>query len=189
MLSEELRERRRQSKRTWSEAHPLTEDKHKEQNDREKLRRVEHGDDVRKYHREYDRLWYRTPKGRQSHDRQAARLKWVALTHYSSTPPRCACCGETMFEFLTLDHIDGNGAEHKKEIMKQTGWKGVPLYTWLASHGYSKGFQVLCFNCNAAKGQRSCCPHKDPQRHEALVQMAMSIPRPTGRPRNPVAQY
>jgi hypothetical protein len=39
----------------------------------------------------------------------------------------CVCCGEEMFQFLALDHINGGGHAHRKE----TGGGG--FYSWLAA--------------------------------------------------------
>jgi len=66
---------------------------------------------------------------------------------------KCACCGETRKEYLTIDHIDGNGRKHKREMGFQD------IYHWLRQNNYPEGFQVLCFNCNSGKGNYSVCPH------------------------------
>jgi len=68
---------------------------------------------------------------------------------------KCKCCGETRREFLTIDHIDGNGRKHRREI----GVRGSDFYGWLKQNNYPKGFQVLCFNCNCGKGTYSVSPH------------------------------
>jgi hypothetical protein len=57
--------------------------------------------------------------------------------------PRCPC-GETRETALTIDHIDQNGAQHRKEI----GHGGTKFYRWLRRNGYPSGFRVLCWNCN-----------------------------------------
>jgi len=76
------------------------------------------------------------------------------LKHYGGNPPKCACCGETEIKFLTIDHINGFGNRHRKQIKKN-------LYLWLKENGYPKeGFQVLCFNCNMGKNRNDgICPH------------------------------
>lgn len=68
---------------------------------------------------------------------------------------RCVCCGETMREFLQIDHIDGNGASMRKE--QGIGWA---FYRWLKRHGYPSGYQILCANCNIAKHRFGVCPHQ-----------------------------
>lgn len=35
------------------------------------------------------------------------------------------------------------------------------LYAWLHANKYPDGFQVLCHNCNMAKGFYSRCPHNN----------------------------
>jgi len=69
---------------------------------------------------------------------------------------KCVCCGVTRKEFLTIDHIDGNGYKQKKEI-GVTDSNG--FYRWLRRNNYPEGFQVLCFNCNCGKRNFSVCPH------------------------------
>ena len=66
----------------------------------------------------------------------------------------CVCCGETEFKFLAIDHIKGGGRKHLKEI----GGASSLIY-WLKKNGYPKGFQILCYNCNMAKGLYGKCPH------------------------------
>ncbi len=71
-------------------------------------------------------------------------LKREVIKEYGG---KCCCCGITMFEFLTIDHISNNGNTHRKEIGKGR------IYPWLKRNGYPKdNFQLLCMNCNSAKG-------------------------------------
>jgi len=88
------------------------------------------------------------------------KLKLDVLSHYSGGLFKCACCNDTHLEFLTIDHVDGGGRKHYKEI------GGTGLYRWLRKNGYPKGFQVLCFNCNFAKHVYVTCPH---QREEKIA--------------------
>lgn len=67
---------------------------------------------------------------------------------------QCACCGEDEVAFLVINHIENNGAEHRREI--GTG----NLYGWLKSNKFPTGFQTLCWNCNAAKAIYGVCPHQ-----------------------------
>ena len=65
---------------------------------------------------------------------------------------KCACCGESEIKFLSIDHINGGGTKHRKEV------GNIP--EWLIKNNFPKGFQVLCHNCNQAKGFYGVCPHK-----------------------------
>jgi hypothetical protein len=68
----------------------------------------------------------------------------------------CECCGETAPEFLTVDHIAGDGAKHRREV----GRGGTTFYRWLELNGFPKGnFRLLCWNCNAALHYSGYCPH------------------------------
>jgi hypothetical protein len=106
-----------------------------------------------------------TRSGRQSRcsacarETAAARLRTLrveALTHYSGGALCCACCGESTLEFLALDHVEGNGQSHRR----QAGVRGGNgFFRWLKRSGYPPGLQVLCHNCNCAKGVARVCPH------------------------------
>lgn len=70
------------------------------------------------------------------------KLKREVINHYGG---KCVHCGETDIFILTIDHIDGGGIKHFKEIHRN-------FYRWLKDNNYpKKGFQVLCRNCNWRK--------------------------------------
>lgn len=73
--------------------------------------------------------------------RKEIRMK--VLMHYSKGTLKCALCDYNNINTLTIDHIKGDGSEHRKELGGQ--WK---LYRWLISNDYPEGFRVLCRNCN-----------------------------------------
>ena len=66
---------------------------------------------------------------------------------------RCACCGEERLFFLTIDHKNGNGASHRRLV-----GRGTRFYQWLVKNRFPKGFQVMCYCCNSAKGTKKKCP-------------------------------
>lgn len=93
------------------------------------------------------------PEGqRQRHIQRRA----ATLSHYSvdKNHPACVCCGEDIDAFLCIDHIDGGGCQHKRD----EGFSNLTGY--LFRMGFPPGFQVLCHNCNAAKGRNGQCPHR-----------------------------
>jgi hypothetical protein len=55
--------------------------------------------------------------------------------------------------FLTIDHIDGGGSQHRREV-------GGRIARWLIAQGLPDGFQTLCHNCNYAKYRLGVCPHQ-----------------------------
>ena len=89
--------------------------------------------------------------------RTRRRLRLEVLRAYGGDTPTCDCCNEGRLEFLAIDHVEGGGRTHLKDI----GQSG--LYTWLKRHGFPKGFRVLCHNCNQAIGLYGYCPHKEPR--------------------------
>ena len=63
----------------------------------------------------------------------------------------CACCGATAR--LSVDHVNGDGREHRAEI----GMGSSHLYRWLIANGFPDGFQVLCKLCNKSKADGDRC--------------------------------
>lgn len=81
-------------------------------------------------------------------------LRVLVLEHYGG---KCVCCGETTREFLALDHKDGDGNKHRRSIGATKG--GINILNWVVRNDYPKMIQLLCHNCNAAKGFYGQCPH------------------------------
>lgn len=105
------------------------------------------------------------------------RLRQEVLSHYGGDPPRCECCGEGRFEFLSIDHIGGGGNAHRK-----AEGSGQMVYRDLKRRGYPPGFRVLCHNCNQAFGYNGYCPHQL-ERGEPIPEKAryISVPPPPRR--------
>lgn len=93
------------------------------------------------------------------------KLRLQVISHYSQGKNECACCGEKHIKFLSLNHINGKGNQHRKEIFGHN-IGGYLFYEWLIRNKYPEGYNVLCFNCNCAKGFYGSCPH-DAEREEA----------------------
>ena len=87
-----------------------------------------------------------------------AKNRMACLVFYSSVIPFCKCCGEKEIKFLSIDHINGGGNKHRKEIGIKDG-KGGNIYHWIIANNFPEGFQILCHNCNMAKGFYGICPH------------------------------
>jgi hypothetical protein len=87
------------------------------------------------------------------------------LRHYGNGTASCACCNESCVEMLQLDHIDANGADHRK-FLKQEGVGGYAtgwfIYKWLIDNNFPEGYQVLCASCNIGKHRSkvNICPHE-----------------------------
>ena len=83
------------------------------------------------------------------------RKQWLltvrqeVLSHYGGA---CQCCGEKETDFLCIDHLNGDGHQHRERVGN--------IYPWLRSQGFPNKYQILCQNCNAAKERTGACPHK-----------------------------
>ena len=60
---------------------------------------------------------------------------------------RVCSCGFHDMRALTIDHINGGGNKHRKEIKRG----GCHFYVWLKQQGFPQGFQVMCMNCQFIK--------------------------------------
>lgn len=100
------------------------------------------------------KLYYQTNRDiiLSRHSLRNARRKVQIIKHYGGV---CECCGEHKIEFLCIDHVNGGGNEHRKEI-----GSGTPMYKWLIKNDYPDGFRVLCYNCNMSLGAYGYCPHQ-----------------------------
>lgn len=70
---------------------------------------------------------------------------------------KCCCCGETTYEFLTVDHIiKGDKAKHRLKFGAESS---ITFYRWIIREGYPSSLRILCFNCNCSIGVFGYCPH------------------------------
>jgi hypothetical protein len=75
--------------------------------------------------------------------------KLRVLEHYSNGAMACAVCGKKNINFLTVDHINGGGCRHRREV-------NADMLYWLerkyrTTGIWPKGYQVLCANHNFIK--------------------------------------
>ena len=97
--------------------------------------------------KEYMKKYVRTPEAKLRHSEQCRKhnkkLKIEVLTHYGNGKLACVVCGEARINCLSIDHIKGDGAKHRREIGKSGGRS---LWYWLKRNGYPEGYQTLCMN-------------------------------------------
>lgn len=150
-LTEEQKIKQREYHRKWKQKHPgysrAYYHLHREE-------RLQYGKQWRTKNRErfrkiQERWKQNHPNARQE---QLKKLKIDVISHYGK---RCLCCGETIIEFLTIDHINRDGKKHRKE-------HGSHMYQWLRNNHYPQnlGLRVLCMNCNFATRHGESCPHQ-----------------------------
>ena len=90
--------------------------------------------------------------------------------HSNSDVSCCRCCGENSnMEFLAIDHILGKKVMDSIPELIELGYsskmKKTVLLNWIKNNNYlsnlqTEYFQILCHNCNVAKGVYDVCPHE-----------------------------
>lgn len=82
------------------------------------------------------------------------QIQLEVLSHYCGGVPYCQCkgCRTTFIGFLHLDHVNGDGREHRRANgLPETG--GAVMWRWVRDNNYPDYFQVLCANCNGMGGK------------------------------------
>ena len=97
--------------------------------------------------------------------RKRRELKKEVIEKYGG---KCACCGESRLGFLTISHVNNDGAAHKRAlgITKENGFgaTGWGFYKVLKDMGFpmTPPLEVECYNCNCGKkSNNGICPHKE----------------------------
>lgn len=111
---------------------------------------------VQKKHERAKTYYASTKESRKEVARAMSRryrdeLKLKVLTHYSNGELKCNSCGIPVYAVLTLDHIDNNGADHKRSLSKGGKASSSRIYKDILDNNYPPHYQVLCFNCNYLK--------------------------------------
>lgn len=104
---------------------------------------------------EYDKDWIvKNPdKHKANKQRHLRKLKLDVIQIYGG---KCKCCGEEEPLFLTIDHVNNDGKDHRKEIV------GQAFYRYLRNLGKrDPRYRLLCFNCNIARSLFGVCPHQN----------------------------
>jgi len=114
-----------------------------------------------------------SPEHKAKKKAATAQTRFKVLEYYSkllsnSNIPCCRCCGENFHvDFLAIDHISGRHKMNYEPELVKLGYSskllGSTLYVWIRKNNFPDGFQVLCNNCNYAKGMKknkNKCPHE-----------------------------
>jgi hypothetical protein len=91
-----------------------------------------------------------------AHKRSRDAVRALVLAAYGG---QCECCGESIPEFLAIDHINNDGKQDRQRL----GGSTTVVYRWLRNHGFPKDrYRLLCHNCNLARQFYGQCPHYNP---------------------------
>lgn len=85
---------------------------------------------------------------------RAAAYRKVREAAFAGYGGACACCDEDTFEFLALDHVNGGGRKERETLCT------YQIARKIINEGWPDTYQVLCHNCNQAKGWYGECPHR-----------------------------
>lgn len=90
-----------------------------------------------------DKLYYTTSPDYNKKQRNRSRMRRSAVIFYYGN--KCVQCDEDDYTKLTIDHINGGGSQHRKQI-------STNIVDYLYNNLIDKdGYQVLCYNCNCSK--------------------------------------
>ena len=67
----------------------------------------------------------------------------------------CVCCGNTNKRLLQLDHVNNDGAQHRKEV--------DIMLNWAYKNDCPDSLQLLCANCHHIKTHHGACTIEDHQ--------------------------
>jgi len=103
----------------------------------------------------YNAIW--RANNREYHNARVTewyqKLRREVIEHYGA---KCICCGESQYEFLTLDHKNNDGhIERKVYKNSQTS-----IMARVKKANFPNRYQILCYNCNHAKANLGVCPHQ-----------------------------
>lgn len=84
-------------------------------------------------------------------------IRNIVLVKYGG---ECKCCGENNLVFLTIDHINQDGAKERKELYGSNTGASHRWFLKLKREKLREDLRVLCYNCNNASFHLGCCPHE-----------------------------
>ncbi len=170
---EEVRKKHTEYNKKYREIHAEEiKLKAKEYHKRNKERENEYAKEYRKNHPEKMKEYYQKnrekilEKNRNQYQKTKEVIKQKEVdrrlkvyNHYSNYDIKCICCGERHLDFLSVDHINNDGYEHRKR-----GLSSNTLIQWIIKNNFPSGFQISCMNCNHGRSrspERICVHQKE----------------------------
>lgn len=110
---------------------------------------------TKEYKAAWNKAWIAANRDRYNASKYKYRekLKLEVLRHYGQGTIACMKCGFSNIDALCLDHINDDGAAHRKQlgIAGRNSGPGMRTYEALKVAGLPIGLQILCANCNMMK--------------------------------------
>lgn len=104
-------------------------------------------------------IWYYKNKDRILPIKKARYQKLVAELRaqiFSRYGAKCNCCGLDDIRFLSIDHVYCGKGNSSPAGDRHT----LTFFKRIIAEEFPKDYQVLCMNCNWAKGVYKKCPHE-----------------------------
>ena len=71
-----------------------------------------HEEEIERHHK-----WHHNKGGKgvysKTNKEGKINARKIVIDHYSNGKNCCACCNEKIYEFLTIDHLNGGGTKHR----------------------------------------------------------------------------
>ena len=90
--------------------------------------------------------------------RRYIELREAIIAGYGGS---CSCCGESRYAFLDIDHVNGGGGQHRREV-----GSGRKYLMGIRNQNYPDSLRVLCSNCNQGRRRAGVCPHETERAQE-----------------------
>lgn len=101
----------------------------------------------------------------RNHRKRRRKGKELVLNLYGG---KCTCCGESQFEFLSLDHKNNDGFKEKVNGRRSSLFNAL-YRDYSAGKPLRDDLQIHCYNCNCAKGFYGVCPHERARKEKTNV--------------------
>ncbi len=117
--------------------------------------------EMKEYHRVASAQWYENNREQvNGHRRISEKELEMAYKNaiFLAYGGKCYCCGEDDIRFLTIDHINNDGKQHREEV-----GVGRTMTRWIIRNGFPDNIRLACYGCNMARahaGNNGICPHE-----------------------------
>ena len=96
-----------------------------------------------------------TDKLSRAHSERCRNYRYKIIQGYGG---KCAWCGETIKEFLAIDHKTYRACEEKEKKFGRMLFI-AELCKIIERENFPDTYQILCHNCNMSLGSYGYCPH------------------------------
>jgi 5-methylcytosine-specific restriction endonuclease McrA len=87
------------------------------------------------------------PASRIAGKKRDDKIRELVIKGYGG---KCVCCGNPNTRLLQLDHINNDGASHRREVK-------ITMNRWAYINNFPNTLQLLCANCHHAKTHHGQC--------------------------------